>query len=55
MNGVINLKKMTISSERKSLRVVILLDPTKGAHYIESVHDYEESDDKLDQIYKIIA
>lgn len=29
------------------------LDPTEGARYIEPVHDYEESDDELDKIYKI--
>jgi len=55
MNGVINLKKLTMSFERKSLRVVVPLDPAKGTCYIEPVYDYEESDDDLDQIYKIAA
>jgi len=50
MNGFINLKKMTMSFERKTLRVVVVLDPTKGVHYIELTRDYGESEDKLDQI-----
>ena len=38
--------------ENKSLRVVVPLDPVKWTRYIEPVWDYE-SDDDLDQIYKI--
>lgn len=53
MNGVINLKKRTMSFERKSLQVILPLDPVEGAHYTEPVRDYEEIDDELDQIYKI--
>lgn len=53
MNGVINFKKLTMSFERKSLRVVVPLDPAKGSHYTKLVRDCEESDDDLDQIYKI--
>jgi len=53
MNGVINLKKWKISFEKKSLRVIVPLDPMEGARYTELVHDYVESDDDLDQIYKI--
>ena len=53
MNGVISLKKRTMLFERKSLCVVVPLDPAKGSRYTELVHDYEESDDGLDQIYKI--
>ena len=55
MDGVINLKNRTMSFERKSLQVIVPLDPVEGAHYTEPIHDYEESDDDLDQIYKIIA
>lgn len=55
MNEVINLKKRTMSFERKTIWVVVPLDPTEGAHYTKRVHGYEESDDALDQIYKIIA
>lgn len=44
-----------MSFERKLLQVVVPLDPLEGARYIEPVHDYEESDDELDQIYKIIV
>jgi len=53
MNGVINLRKHPVSFERKSLHVVVPLDPIEGPCYVEPVHDYEESDDDLDQIYKI--
>lgn len=55
MNGVINLKKWTMSLERKSLGVVVPLDPAEGPRYIEPVCDYEEIDDDLGQIYKITA
>ena len=44
-----------MSFERKSLHVVVPLDPAKGPCYTEPVRDYEESDDDLDQIYKITA
>lgn len=53
MNGFINLKKRTILFEQKSLRVVVLLDPVEGARYTKPVHDYEESEDELHQIYRI--
>jgi len=49
MNGVINLKKRKMIFEKKSLCVVVPLDPTKGSHYIEPVCD-DESDDDLDCI-----
>jgi len=52
MNGVINLKNHKIIFEKKSLCVVIPLDPAEGSRYTEPVHDYE-SDDDLDGIYKI--
>lgn len=55
MNGFINLKKRTMLFERKSFRVIVPLDPVEGAHYTEPVHDYVESYDELDQIYKIIV
>ena len=41
---------MTI--EKKSLRLVVPLDPAKGARYTEPVRD-DDSDDDLDYIYKI--
>ena len=44
-----------MSFERKSLCVVVLLEPAEGPHYTEPVYDYEESDDDLDQIYKRTA
>ncbi len=44
-----------MSFENKSLRVVVPLDPAEGARYTEPVCDYEESEDELDQIYKITA
>ena len=43
---------MEIIFEKKSLCVVIPLDPTEEARYTETVHD-EGSDDELDCIYKI--
>jgi len=52
MNGVINLKKCKMIFKKKSLRVVIPLDPAEGSRYIDPVHDYE-SDDDLNCIYKI--
>ena len=54
MNGVINLKKWKIIFEKKSLRIIEPLDPTKGSCYTELVWNYE-SDDDLDGIYKIIV
>lgn len=55
MNGVINLKKWTMLFKRKSLHVVVPLDLVEGPRYTKPVHDYEKSDDDLDQIYKITA
>ena len=52
MNGVINLKKCKMIFEKKSLCVVIPLDPAEGPRYTEPVRDYE-SDDDLEWIYKI--
>ena len=46
-------KKWTMSFESKLLCVVVPLDPAKGPRYTEPVRDYEESNDDLDQIYKI--
>lgn len=53
MNGVFNLKKRTMSFKKKSLWVVVLLDPAEGACYTKPVRDYEESEYELDKIYKI--
>lgn len=55
MNGVINLKKWTMLFEMKSLYVVVPLDHVEGPHYSELIHNNEERDDDLDQIYKITA
>lgn len=54
MNGVINMKKREMSFEKKPLRVVVPLDPREGARYTEPICNYDESEDELDQIYKII-
>lgn len=54
MNGVINLKKRKMIFEKKSLHVVIPLDPTEGSCYMEPMHNYD-SDDDLECIYKIIG
>jgi len=40
--------------EKKSLRVIVPLDPAEGSRYTEPVHDYERDDD-LDYIYNITA
>lgn len=53
MNGVFNLKKQKMIFEKKSLRVIVGLDPAEGSHYTKLVHDYE-SDEDMDCIYKII-
>jgi len=37
--------------EKKSLHIVVPLDPAEGPYYTKPIHDYE-SDDDLDQIYK---
>ena len=52
MNGVINLKKCKMLFEKKSLHVVVPLDPMEGSCYTEPVRNYY-SDDTLDCIYKI--
>lgn len=52
MNGLINLKKRKMIFKKKSLRVIIPLDPTEGSRYTELVCDYE-SDDDFDCIYKV--
>ena len=52
MNGVINLKKCKKIFEKKSLCLLIPMDPTKGSCYTKPVRDYESEDD-LDYIYKI--
>lgn len=52
MNIVINLKRCKMIFEKKSLRVVVLLDLAKGARYTEPLCD-NNSDDDLDCIYKI--
>lgn len=45
MNGVINLKKWKMIFEKKSLHIVVPLDPTEGPRYTKPVHDYERDDD----------
>jgi len=54
MNGVINLKKRKMIFEKKSLRVVVPLDPTEGTRYTEPMRN-DDSDEDLDCIYKITA
>ena len=54
MNGIINLKKRKMTFEKKSLRIVVPLDPAEGTQYTEPMHN-NDSDDNLDYIYKIIA
>ena len=54
MNGVINLKKQKMIFEKKSLHIVIPLDPTEGVRYTEPMHN-DGSDDEIDCIYKLIV
>jgi len=54
MKGIINLKGCKMTFEKKSLRVVVPLDPAERERYTEPIRD-EESDDKLDFIYQITA
>lgn len=54
MNEVIKLKKHKMSFDKKSLYVVVPLDPAEGARYTKPVH-VDDSDDDLDYIYKITA
>ena len=52
MNGVINLRKCKMVFEKKSLHIVVPLDPVEGLRYTEPVRNCD-SDDDLDCIYKI--
>jgi len=52
MNGVINLKKCKMIFEKKSLRIVVPLDPIEGSHYTKLVRD-NDNDDDMDCIYNI--
>ena len=52
MNEVINLKKRKMNFEKKSLCIIVPLDPAEGSRYAEPVHNYERNDD-LNCIYKI--
>lgn len=53
MNGIINLKKKKMIFEKRSLRVVVPLDPAEGVGYTEPVRD-DDSDNELDCIYQIM-
>lgn len=52
MKGIINLKRCKMIFEKKSLWIVVSLDPAEGERYTEPILD-EESDDELDCIYQI--
>lgn len=52
MNRMINLEKLKMIFEKKSLYVIIPLDPAEGSRYMELMHEYEIDGD-LDCIYKI--
>jgi len=51
MNGVINRKRWKMTFERKSLWVIVSLDPAEGKHYTKLVRD-KDSDDELECIYR---
>lgn len=54
MNRIINLKKHKMISKKKSIHIIVPLDPAEGVRFREPLHD-DDSDDNLDCIYKIIA
>lgn len=54
MNGVINLKQRKMIFEKKSLWVIVPLDPVDRPHYTELMRS-EERGDVLDSIYKLAA
>ena len=54
MKGIINLKRCTMTFEKKSLRVVVPLDLAEGERYTEPLCD-EENNDELDFIYQIMV
>ena len=51
MGGIINLKRRRMVFENGGTRVIVLLDPTEGEWYIESIQEEEDAD----HIYKIIS
>ena len=51
MGCVINLKKRSMVFENKGTCVIVPLDPTEGARYIEPAYEEEE----IDHIYKLTA
>lgn len=52
MNEVINLKKRKMIFEKKSLRIIVLLDLAEGAQYTEPMCN-DDSDDDINFIYDI--
>lgn len=52
MKWIINLKSRRMKFKKKSLHVVVLLDPVQRERYTKPVHD-EGSDCKLDFFYQI--
>ena len=54
MKEIINLKRRTMNFEKKSLRVVVPLDPAEGECYTKPVCN-EETNDELDCIYQIVV
>jgi len=54
MNEVINLKNQKMIFEKKSLCVIVPIDPAEGSYHTEPICNYE-SDDDLDCIYKIMT
>lgn len=45
MNGVINLKKWKMTFDKKSLHVVVPLDPAGGVRYTERVREDDNDDE----------
>lgn len=53
MDAIINLKRSMVF-EKNSTRVIVPLDPSKGAWYTEPVCE-EYDDEDIDHIYKLTA
>ena len=53
MDTIINLKRRCMVFEKNGTRVIVPLDPSEGAWYIESIHDKYGNED-IGNIYKLI-
>lgn len=54
MDTIINIKRRSMVFEKNDTRVVVPLDPSKGAQYTKPI-DEEYDDEYIDHIYKLNA